>query len=113
NSDSLRGMSFELANKARREELGSTSTCRTTRADYRDEWPSPGRPWTPSTRKTNESWVMPPTATIESTSGGPRVGLWSAIRIGLLPTANDRWFSTSPALPHGGTFHEPTSTSPR
>jgi uncharacterized protein (DUF427 family) len=53
-----RGTSFERVRKARREERGSMSTCRTTRANYRDVWPSLGPPWTPSTKKTNESWAM-------------------------------------------------------
>src|SRR5262249_12764779 len=66
NSDSPRGISFEPASTARVEERGSILSCRSTRANYRDGWPSPGRPWTPSTRRTKEFWVMPRTATIES-----------------------------------------------
>jgi Domain of unknown function (DUF427) len=69
---------------------GNTLTSPPTRASCKDGSRSPGRPWTPSTKKTNESWAMPPTATTASTSGRHPVISWSAIVTASLPIASDR-----------------------
>src|SRR5215510_5823523 len=78
-SGSHPGTSSGRANRGRSEERGSTSTCPLTRVSCKHESRSPGQPWTPSTKKTNGSWVMPPTATTASISASPLVAYWSAI----------------------------------
>ncbi len=54
----LRLTSWYAVERARRrpsEEHGNTPACPHTQASWKDGLPSPGRPWTPSTKKTNES----------------------------------------------------------
>jgi uncharacterized protein (DUF427 family) len=43
-----------------------------------------------------------------STSARPPVASWSVTVIASLPIPTDRWFSTSRASRHAGTFHDPT-----
>src|SRR6267378_760953 len=73
------------ATTARCEGHGNTSSCPATLASFRHGSHSPGQPWTPSTKKTNGSWAMPPIVTIASTSGRPPVGSWSATVIASSP----------------------------
>ncbi len=101
------------ASRAHPEEHGDTSTCPRTQASCRDGLRSPGPPWMPSTKRTNGSWAMPPTATTASTSARHPVTSWSAIVTASLPILNGPSFSTSPASRRAGTFHVPTSMSLR
>jgi uncharacterized protein (DUF427 family) len=59
---------------------------------------SPGRPWTPSTKKTSGSWGTPLTATTASTSARPRAASSFAIETASSQIQNGRWFATSPAF---------------
>jgi uncharacterized protein (DUF427 family) len=55
-----------------------TRRCPPTPASCKQGWLSRGRPWTPSTKKTNGSLATPPTAATASTSGGPAATCSSA-----------------------------------
>ena len=77
-SGSLPGIPSVRARRTHRVGHGSTSSCRPTRASCERESRLLGRPWTPSTKKTNGSWAMPPTATIALISASLPVAWWSA-----------------------------------
>ena len=68
NSGLLRGMWFEQEGKALCATRGNRPSRLSTRASCRNEWPSPARPWTTSMKKTNESCITLPIATIGSIS---------------------------------------------
>src|SRR5262249_12503799 len=100
------------ASTPRRERHGSTPVCPPTQANCRHASRSPGGPWTPSTKKTNESWAMPLTATTASTFARLPVTSSSAIVTASSPIPSGRSSSTSPASRRAGTFYAPTSMSP-
>src|SRR6476469_6973140 len=84
-----------------------------TRGSCRHASRSPGARWMLSTRKTNELWAMPPTATTASTFARLRVTSWYAMVTGSLPIPSVRWSSQSPASRRAGTFRAPISMRPR
>ena len=65
---------------------GSTPSSRPYAGELKDGSPSPGGPWTPSTRRTSGSSATPPTATTASTSAGPAATSSSATATGSSPT---------------------------
>ncbi len=107
------GMPSGRAIRARREGRGNTSTCPRTRASCGRGSRLLGRLWTPSTKKTNGSWAMPPIATTASTSAKPHANSWFVIMTASSPIPSGRSCCANPALRHAGTFCAPTSMSPR
>ena len=102
-SGSRPGMRSGRATTSNHEGRGSTPGCRPTQANCKDASRSRGRPWTLSTRKTNESQATPLTATTASTFATHPAISWSAIMTASSPIPRGRSSSTSPASRRAGT----------